>query len=54
MDFFFPSKACYYALIFPKWTSPCTRVFSKQPVKRSYVKIQPLDGVAFISPQEST
>lgn len=52
MDFFLPSNACYYTLIFPKWVSPCASVFSK-PVKRSYVKIQPLDGVAFISPQES-
>lgn len=51
MDFFLPSKACCYALLFPKWVSPYASVLQRL-VKRSYVKIQPLDGVAFISPQE--
>lgn len=53
MKFFPRSNASYYALIFPKGVSPRASVFSKPLVKRSYVKIQPLDGVAFVSPQES-
>lgn len=51
MNFFLSSKVCCYALLFPEWFSPCASVLSRL-VKRSYVKIQPLDGVAFISPQE--
>lgn len=53
MKFFLPLNACYYALMFPKGLSPRASVFAKPLVKRSYVKIQPLDGVASISPHES-